>query len=160
MLKWLKDKAGLARALSLPDWLTLAEAWWTLVVFYVAVRTISFDRLNRSRQVVIASNITDKLDDARNLHRLVHLASRLHLLSMTCLPRALTLRRILVRHGISAQLQIGVRKTSQGMTAHAWVGVNGQQIGEPEEVLELFQKFDLPKTKKIAGICAGGWHPQ
>jgi hypothetical protein len=58
---------------------------------------------------------------------------------MTCLPRALTLRRMLSRHAIPAQLRIGANKTSTGIIAHAWVELDGEAIGEPEDIAESFK---------------------
>lgn len=139
----LKHKAQITRSLSIGDWLTLAEAWWGLLAFYVAIRSVSFDRLNRAAPVKPAERGRDIFETAQHLQRLVHLASRLHLLSMTCLPRTLTLRWMLQRRHIPAQAQIGVTKTAQGFQAHAWLEVNGQQVGEAEDVTERFQKFNF-----------------
>ena len=143
MLSWLKAKLQIAHELSPTDWLRLGEAWLTLLWFYVAVRTTSFEKLNISVAIKPNAVKTSEFDFALDLHRLVHLASRLHLLSMTCLPRSFTLSRMLNRRGIPTQVQIGATKTVQGIQAHAWLEVNGQQVGEPEDVPERFQKFDL-----------------
>lgn len=129
--------------MSASDWLTLTEAWGTLLVFYFAIRLTSFERLNQSRRKKLISFIPNQLTYAQHAQRLIRLAARLHLLSMSCLPRALTLRWMLVRRGIPAQVQIGATKDSQGFHAHAWLEVNGQQVGEPEDVTERFQRFDL-----------------
>lgn len=75
---------------------------------------------------------------AQSLHRLVELASRLHLFPMTCLPRALTLRWMLTKRGIPSLLRIGVTGTESGMQAHAWVVVAGVAVGEAEDVVEKF----------------------
>jgi len=139
----MKAKLEIARELSLTDWLRMGEAWLTLLWLYFAIRVTSFEKLNVPKKIQNNLNIVDGLATARDLQRLVHLASRLHLLSMTCLPRALTLRWMLNRRGIPAQVQIGVTKTPQGIRAHAWIEVDGQQVGEPEDVTERFQRFDL-----------------
>ena len=141
----LKAKLQIARELSLTDWLKLGEAWFTLLWFYVAIRLTSFERLNQVIRSKRTSSHPERLVFARYLQRMVHLASRLHLLSMTCLPRALALHWMLVRRGIPAQVQIGVTKTAQGIQAHAWLEVDGQQVGEPEHVTERFQRFDFTK---------------
>lgn len=142
LLSWLKARLQIARELSLTDWLRLGEAWLALLWFYIAIRITSFEKLNTAVSIPLKAN---GLDIALKLQRLVHLASRLHLLSMTCLPRALSLRWMLVRRGIPVQIQIGVTRTPQGVHAHAWLEVGGQQVGEPEDVTERFQRFDLTK---------------
>ena len=78
------------------------------------------------------------LPDAENLAHLVYLASRLHLLPMTCLHRSLTLYRILRKRGIPSLVKIGTQKTETGINIHAWVEVEGHAIGEPGNVNEHF----------------------
>lgn len=143
MLSWLKAKLQIARELSLIDWLRLGEAWFALLWFYIAIRATSFERLNLPKKVKANLAITDGLAFARDLQRLVHLASRLHFLSMTCLPRTFSLRSMLNRRGVPAQVQIGVTKSLQGIQAHAWLEVDGQQVGEAEDITERFHKFNF-----------------
>jgi hypothetical protein len=57
---------------------------------------------------------------------------------MTCLPQSLTLRHLLAKRGIPAEIKVGVKKTAQGIHAHAWVEVDGMALGE-EGVEERFQ---------------------
>ena len=75
---------------------------------------------------------------SQRLNRLVELASRLHILPMTCLPRALTLQGLLKRHNIPSLLRIGVARVPAGVLAHAWVEVAGVPMGEAEDVDERF----------------------
>ena len=149
MWKSFRSKVLIARQLSLGEWLTLAEAWWVLFGFYLALRWLSFDRL----KTLIRPNSAEKADPVRvlaiaqQLHKLVYLASRLHLLSMTCLPRAFTLRWMLGRRDIPAQLRIGISKTATGILAHAWVDVEGETIGESEDIPERFKILDTLESK-------------
>jgi len=139
--KSFRSKIIIARQLSFGEWLTLVEAWWALFGFYPALRWFSFDRLKS----LIRTNSSEKADPirvlnvAKKLHKLVYLASRLHLLPMTCLPRAFTLRWMLGRRGIPAQLRIGISKTATGILAHAWVDIDGETIGESEDIPERFK---------------------
>ena len=75
---------------------------------------------------------------SQRLHRLVELASRLHILPMTCLPRAVTLQGMLKRHAIPSLLRIGVARAPAGVLAHAWIEVAGVPMGEAEDVSERF----------------------
>jgi hypothetical protein len=133
LLKWLTDKARLARGLSAADWLILIEAWWTLPVYWLALRWVGYDRLDRG-----PTGGNHDLVLAGRLQRLVTWAFRLHLLSMTCLVQACTLRRMAARRGIQAQVRIGAARTAAGIHAHAWVEVDGQAVGE-EGVAERFR---------------------
>ncbi|MBI5298059.1 MAG: lasso peptide biosynthesis B2 protein [Chloroflexi bacterium] len=125
MSTWLTDKARLARGLSAADWLVLAEAWWTLPAYWLALRWVSYDRLGREPD----GGKVD-LPAVERLHRLVTWASRLQLLPMTCLVRACTLRRTAARRGLQAQVRIGAARNVEGIHAHAWVEVDGQVVGE------------------------------
>jgi hypothetical protein len=138
--KSFRHKLQTASQLSSDDWLGLLEAWWVLLGYSLAIRLVKFDRLkkfslrNNNKRMIQA----DGLAFAWGRQRLVSMAARLHLLSMTCLPRALTLHWILGRQGITTQLCIGINKSSTGMLAHAWVELGGQAIGEPEDITERF----------------------
>lgn len=125
MSTWLTDKARLARGLSAADWLALAEAWWTLPVFWLALRWVSYDRLGQGPVGGKAD-----LPAVEKLHRLVTWASRLQLLPMTCLVRACSLRRMAARRGLHTQVRIGAARSAEGIHAHAWVEVDGQAVGE------------------------------
>jgi hypothetical protein len=139
--KSFRHKLQTASELPLQDWLFLIEAWWSLLGFHLAIRWVSFDRLEAFTRTTAEKKIAlpEALAWAWGRQRLVSLAARLHLVSMTCLPRALTLRWVLGRHGIPAQLCIGMNKSSTGLLAHAWVEMEGQAIGEPEDISDRFK---------------------
>lgn len=65
-------------------------------------------------------------------------AARHHLYPMRCLPKALCLRWLLGRHGIAAELRIGVARQEGGLAAHAWVERQGRPVGEIPSVEERF----------------------
>ncbi len=125
------------------EWLYLWLAWWSLLWYFLYLKWGSFDRL------VISSKPEIQNADAipftqltQRLHRLVELASRLHFLSMTCLPRALTLQRLLVWRGIPSHLRIGVAQLPAGVLAHAWVEVADVPVGEAEDVAKKFNVLE------------------
>jgi hypothetical protein len=141
LLKSFKDKALLARQLSLSDWLVLAEAWWFLLFFHLALRWMSYERLT-----IPARPTSEKSSDslhilifAQQLQRLVGFASRLHLIPMTCLVKSLTLQKMLYKRNIPAQVCIGVNKAPAEIHAHAWVEVKGEAVGELEDISKRFQ---------------------
>ncbi len=127
----------LARGLSFSDWFSLIEAWWALVVFYFALRLMSLERLSAARDSKLEN--APALTEARRLHRLVGWAARLHLLPMTCLVQSLTLRWMLMRRGIASRLRIGASKDLRGFRAHAWLEMDGEKIGESEDVDGIFR---------------------
>jgi hypothetical protein len=138
--KSIRHKFQAARSLSLRDWLAVAGAWWVLLGFFVALRLVSLKRLERftrpkTGRIAVGPDI---LRWAWQRESLIRMASRLHLLRMTCLPRALTLRWMLSRHGMQSQLCIGVNKTKTDFHAHAWVQMEAENIGEPEDIEERF----------------------
>ena len=65
-------------------------------------------------------------------------AARHHLYPMRCLPKALCLRWLLGRHGIAAELRIGVARQGGELAAHAWVERQGRPVGEGPGVGERF----------------------
>ena len=142
MLKSVRHKLETASQLSWQDWLILLEAWWGLLAFYLAIRLAKFERLEEDSTRPIGQGRglpKDAIGWAWHTQRLVSMAARLHLFSMTCLPKALTLRWMLSRRGIQAQLQIGMNKSPAGVYAHAWVEFSGEAIGEPEDIGDRFK---------------------
>jgi len=141
LLKSLKHKVQIASQLTLLDWLTLLEAWWLLLAFYLSVRWMSYERVSQIAHPTHGEIIftSSQLDMAQHLARVVALSSRLHFLPMTCLVKALTLRWLLGRQGIQSCLCIGANKSLDRVHAHAWVEVHGQAIGESGNIVKNFQ---------------------
>ena len=144
MWKSFRHKLRTASQFSPGDWLGLLEAWWALLGLYLALRLVSFDRLEAFTRLAKEKGgvPVEALAWAWRRQRLVSVAARLHLLSMTCLPRALALRWMASRSGIPAQLRIGMSKSSTGMLAHAWVEVQGEMIGEPDDIIARFMVLE------------------
>ena len=132
-----------ARQLSPRDWLVLVEAWWALLGSYFALRWMKFDHIQALTSPATGNGAvsSDVLAWAWRRQRLVSMAASVHLLSMSCLPRALALLWMASRHGIPAQLCIGINKSAAGALAHAWVEIQNEKIGEPEDIDERFEKL-------------------
>lgn|GEM_PF-731753 len=65
----------------------------------------------------------------------VHRAARYGVFRPRCLTRAIALERMLVRRGLPATVQIGVRREAGALEAHAWVELHGRVLGDhPEHV--------------------------
>jgi hypothetical protein len=139
--KSFRDKARLARQLSLSDWLILAEAWRLLLLFYLALRWVSYERIMPPACPTLESapDSPAALVVAQRLQRLVGFASRLHAAPMTCLVKALALQKMLSGRDIPAQVRIGIHKTPAEIHAHAWVEIKGEAVGESQEVAAKFR---------------------
>lgn len=137
----LKHKAASARELILGEWITLAEAWWLLGAISLSLRQVSLERLLERQRFNPGCDgrVESNRARAKRLQRIISIASRLHLMRMTCLVRALTLDRMLKRRGIVCWMCIGVNKAGERVEAHAWVEVEGEAIGEAEDISLRFK---------------------
>lgn len=153
MLRSLKHKLGLAFKLSPSEWLNLVEAWGSLLGFWLALRWRSFDSVTEARYLIPSGKTVApvSLDSMQRLYQLVGWASHLYIMPMACLEKSLALQWMLRRRGVNAQLKIGAHKVSEGISAHAWVEVSGQVIGESEGMIENFKVLKpifSPKSKR------------
>jgi hypothetical protein len=122
---------------SVADLRAFTRAWVLLLAVDLGLRAFSFARLERW----LAPTPADRASDEKEVGRLVWAAAaaaRHHLYPMRCVPRALTLRWLLGRHGIPSELKIGVLRQAGTLAAHAWVERDGQAIGEPAGIEERF----------------------
>ena len=140
LLRSIRRNLLIARRLSATDWLLLVEAWWGLLYFSLASKRTSFEHLDEKLKFTGSKRTipSDPLPCAWRLQKLVYLASRLHRLEMTCLVRAYTLQRMLRRRGIPSDLRIGINRSGAAISAHAWVEVLSQAVGEPEDIGDRF----------------------
>jgi hypothetical protein len=157
LLNSIKRKIFLAGKISLTEWLLLAEAWLLLIIFYLALRWLSYDRLNKfvPKSSSEFSNSSNLINFAERLKQLVEISARLHSLPMTCLVKSFTLRWMLIRRGIPVSLRIGVVKTITGMSAHAWVELNDNPIGELQDVTERFNYLSASITDRNISTSLG-----
>jgi|CXWL01.1.fsa_nt_gi hypothetical protein len=141
LLKSLKNKVLLARQLSFSEWLILVEARWLLFGFHLALRWLSYDRLNKLMPSTTGKGLTSssRRAYAERLKQLIEISSRLHWSHITCLVKSFTLRWMLTRRGIPVQLCIGIGKTSDGVHAHAWVEMAGMPISEASDIADRFK---------------------
>ncbi|HWM93382.1 MAG TPA: lasso peptide biosynthesis B2 protein [Thermoanaerobaculia bacterium] len=115
---------------------TLTRAWVYLLIAYIAVRVLPVPRV-----VALLEGLSPKEKKeipSTRLARLVDIAACRHLRPMTCLPRSLALQALLRRHGVSADLLIGVRREAGALRAHAWIEDAGNPVGDPADIRRLF----------------------
>jgi hypothetical protein len=118
------------------DLWAFAQGWIFLLLADLGLRAVSFARLDGW----LTPTVKGQPDEAA-VGRLVWAtaaAARHHLYPMRCLPQALCLRWLLGRHGMAAELKIGVARQEDGLAAHAWVERRGQPVGEASSVEQRF----------------------
>jgi hypothetical protein len=113
------------------------QAWFLLLVADLGLRVLPFARLDSWLAPKVAARQADDAVAGRLVWATAS-AARHHLYPMRCLPRALCLRRLLGRHGIAAELKIGVVRRDGELAAHAWVEREGRPLGESPTVDERF----------------------
>ena len=84
------------------------------------------------------------LDEARRTTALVVLANRHYSpIEARCLVESMTLWWTLLRRGIGADLQLGVRTFVGPLQSHSWVEYQGVPLNDSENVGRVFETFDL-----------------
>lgn len=128
-------KARLEKAadLTLRDWWTLAQAFLTLLVVHIGLRTISFETLRRWALAVRSTAAAPTREMVYRQAWLVDVAANHHPVTMLCLARSLALARLLARRGVATDLKLGVRRGEGQFQAHAWVEWRGQPVNDPGE---------------------------
>ena len=141
LLRSLKNKIDTASQLSFLDWLILVNAWFILfrISFLLRISNLQDLQQSLSSKKISASNDPDHLTNAWHLQKLVYMASRLHLPPSSCFIRACTLQRMLSNRGIPSTLRIGTNRSIQEFHAHAWIEVQGQAVGEPQDIQDSFE---------------------
>lgn len=148
------------RALSLSpeDWLRFTQAWLVLLIADLGLRWLPFARVERLLEPARSGRRSSAAEDSV-VARCVWAAaaaSRHHLKTMTCLPRAFGLRWLLGRAGCAADLRIGVRREGDQLLAHAWVELDGRPVGEAEGGPSPFQPLlEIPGDLRTASTTRG-----
>lgn len=104
-----------------------ARIWTTYAAVAVALRRAP---LSRVASVAPRAPRLDGIEPER-LGRIVNRALRLRSRMPRCLLRALVLHRLLRRRGVPAHLVIGLPHAPEEHAAHAWVEVEGRDVGPP-----------------------------
>jgi hypothetical protein len=128
------------------DLWAFAQAWTALLAADLGLRAFPFARMARAPRVS-PPEPPEGAPEAKTVGRLAWAtaaAARHHLYPMPCLPRALTLRWLLARHGIAAELRIGVARRAGELAAHAWVEWQGRALGEPAGTADELRPLEAP----------------
>lgn len=132
-----------ARKLSGREWMNFIFAWLLLLWVELALRFFSFSRVSQwfaakpsSKET---SNLADQTNTIQRTWRLVDMASRNHILQITCLRRSLVTQKLLSLQGIPVELRFGVKKEGGRFSAHAWLEYQGQPVGEAEPLSQAYE---------------------
>jgi Transglutaminase-like superfamily len=138
------------RALDRADRLLVLEAAGLLVATKGSLRALGFgrtsgllDRVLRLRALPPAPGAID------NVRLRVEEAAGALPLSVSCLPRSMTLWSLLRRRGIDTEIRIGVRLDDDGLAAHAWVERHGAPINDSADVVERYPPFDRAVSPSV-----------
>ena len=129
-----------AFALSVSDWILIAQAWLWFGLVEVGLNCLSLKKLlqiiQRERDGQAGNEEDD--DNQEKVPRrptpervafCAGLAARLHALDATCLKKALVLHAMLTRRGFNSQLLIGAARAETGqLDAHAWLECQGKVL--------------------------------
>jgi len=140
-VKKLRARAIRAASFSANDWRILCESTFTLVGMHLALRLVGFPRVvSWAARTRTARSTTWSSVEVEHAARFVATAGRLT--GLLCLPRALTLTRMLARRGVTTKLRIGVRPEGDELLAHAWVEWMGRALNDDEASLQRFAPFE------------------
>ena len=95
--------------------------------------------------------------EARRLARITRAVALRWPLESRCLQRSLVLCWMLRRRGLGGRMQIGVRRTAGGVSAHAWVIDDGAIINDDEAHCSTFAVLEPPAAR--AAVAAGMEYP-
>lgn len=130
-----------APRLSAAAWRDLLLAQWLLVLAQVRLGTRAAGSLVRDTPPLDSASAGRPLD-RRTVERAAWAVDRVVAfgpLRARCLARALVLRQLLDRRGITeAVVRIGVRRVEGRFDAHAWVELRGHVVGEQVEHVRQF----------------------
>jgi transglutaminase superfamily protein len=134
--------------LSLRDWAELIQAQRALLVARGIVRNRPVGSLATPAETSPPAD-PGRLPEARRLALAVVRAARFGVFRPQCLVRSVALSRLLEDRGISGALvRVGVRRTNGAFSAHAWVELAGETLGDADDHVGSFvpmTNLDVPR---------------
>jgi hypothetical protein len=123
------------------QWGLALRAWWVLGLVKIALQVGDFKSIRNWAATVretkpLSAEQTNTLVD--QTVQLVETIAGRHLTKITCLPRALTITRLLGRRGIRTDLKMGLRKEEDIVKGHAWVEYNQRPINDADDISTVY----------------------
>ena len=125
-------------ALSFRDWAELVQAQWALLAARGMVRNRPIGSLATP---TVGNPAADpaRLPEARRLALAVVRAASFGVFRPQCLVRSVALSHMLADRGISGALvRVGVRRKNGEFSAHAWVELAGETLGDADDHVGSF----------------------
>lgn len=115
------------------------EAYWKLALFDACIARGNFNALCR-RVRLCPTNPPTRGHTVEAICSAVDLASIWYWKTVPCLQRSAAAVCLLRRHGLCAQMVIGVQQLP--FKAHAWVEVDGQVVNDKPYMPEIYAVLD------------------
>ncbi len=137
------------RRLASRDWLGAAEAGLYFSLSQLGFLLPPHILLGRWMARVLDEPAEPPSDvrEARRLACITRAVSRRWPGDGRCLQRSLILCWLLRRRGLGGRLQIGVRRTPDGLVAHAWVTVAGAVVNDDEAHCAAFAVLERARAR-------------
>ena len=95
------------------------------------------------RLAPLAPSRETTVEQAERISYLVRVAANRGVCRANCLPQSLVTWALLRREGIDSVIQLGARKESEKLEAHAWVECFGLRLGESPSAIP-YSEFRIP----------------
>jgi hypothetical protein len=109
------------------------EAWLTVAWMDLVVRWLPY-RMWRPWLRAVPPTGRASAHDPKALADWVAIGASHYPRAVGCLPRALALRAVLARRGLSAHVRIGATRARDTVLAHAWVEHDGQVLNDAQDI--------------------------
>lgn len=141
-METLTERFRRAATLGPRDWMLIAEAWLELARAGTMLR-ISPAKAVRGALGTRPQSGSGEHDLPPQLLEMFLVAARYHVFALTCLPKALALKRMLERRRFSPTLRIGARKESGKLLGHAWVEIDDVPFNDSADVADHYPPFEI-----------------
>lgn len=137
------------------EWWRTAVAAMAVAVAAVALRTFGFYATWRR---VAAYPAGANTVDATRLSQAVSRVRRYGPYRGNCLSTSIALLWLLRRHGCDAVLRLGAQLKPEGLTAHAWVELDGVVLNDTADVVTRYTPFGDWRTLSRSAAARAGRH--
>jgi hypothetical protein len=138
----LAERFRRAAALGPRDWFLIAEAWIELARAGAALR---FNPARAVRGVLDQRPATQSSehDLPPQLLEMFLIAARYNVFNVSCLPKALALKRMLERRRFSPALRIGARTEAGTLMGHAWIEIDDVPFNDSADVAVRYPPLEI-----------------
>ena len=134
----------------------LAEAWLLLAWVDLVVSLLPYRYWSRWLQkagpmrVSKSNSESSREQEVARIIQLSEAAARNHLRPMNCLRRCFVQQGLLRRRKVLSRMHIGVRKTSNGLEAHAWLSSQERVLNDTPDVGHRYAELQAEQWASIS----------